>query len=196
MLPLPITLELTLVYCRYRCAQEFILSYCRHRSHLSLARALPIRMHAGVHTLVLPSPITLELSSCTANTDVCRSLMLSYCRCLLHWSLARVPRHRCIQLVKSHIPPLSNLASCRGAYIQFPGLNLPITPYFTSNGSHTLLGIPRVLSSVAEPLKFHMFSFSPWYDPCLPEKSPTVCLLQLVAYLNEVFYTFQTHSLA
>ena len=41
--------------------RSFILSYCCRRSHLSLARALPIRMHAGVHTLVLPSPITLEL---------------------------------------------------------------------------------------------------------------------------------------
>ena len=41
--------------------RSFILSYCYRRSHLSLARALPIRMHAGVHTLVPPSPITLEL---------------------------------------------------------------------------------------------------------------------------------------
>ena len=59
--------------------RSFILSY--RRSHLSLARALPIRMHAGVHTLVLPSPITLELmlvyalepSSCTADMDARRS---------------------------------------------------------------------------------------------------------------------------
>jgi len=41
--------------------RSFILSYCYRCSHLSLARALPIRMHAGVHTLLLPSPITLEL---------------------------------------------------------------------------------------------------------------------------------------
>jgi len=48
MLPLPITLELTLVYCRYGCTQEF-------------------------YTLVLPSPFALEPSSCTADTDARRS---------------------------------------------------------------------------------------------------------------------------
>ena len=59
-----------------------------------------------------------------------------------------------------------------GAYIKIPGFNLPITPYFKSNGSHTLLGIPRVLSSATEPLKFHMFTFSLWYDPFPSWKIP------------------------
>jgi len=48
MLPLPITLELTLVYCRYGCTQEF-------------------------YTLVLPLPFALEPSSCTADMDARRS---------------------------------------------------------------------------------------------------------------------------
>jgi len=48
MLLLPITLELTLVYCRYGCTQEF-------------------------YTLVLLSPFALEPSSCTADTDARRS---------------------------------------------------------------------------------------------------------------------------
>ena len=39
-----------------------MLSYCRRRSHWSLARALTTGMHAEVHTLVLLSPITLELT--------------------------------------------------------------------------------------------------------------------------------------
>jgi len=48
MLLLPITLELTLVYCRYGCMQEF-------------------------YTLILLLLFTLEPSSCTANTDARRS---------------------------------------------------------------------------------------------------------------------------
>jgi len=48
VLPSPITLELTLVYSQYRCTQES-------------------------HALVLPSLFALEPSSCTANTDACRS---------------------------------------------------------------------------------------------------------------------------
>ena len=39
-----------------------MLSYCRRCLHWSLARALTIQMHAGVHTLVLLSLITLELT--------------------------------------------------------------------------------------------------------------------------------------
>ena len=53
MLPLPITLELTVVYCRYGCTQEF-------------------------YTLVLLSPFALEPSSCTADTDARRSSPRSY----------------------------------------------------------------------------------------------------------------------
>ena len=66
--------------------------------------------------------------------------MLSYCRRLLHWSLARVPRHRCIQLFKSHIPPLSDLTSffsfsfsvilLKGyGCLALPGLALPHASY-------------------------------------------------------------------
>ena len=65
--------------------------------------------------------------------------------------------------------------------------DLPTNPYFESNGSHTLLDIPSAFSSAAEPLEIHTFSSSPWFYPFLPEKSPMVCLLQLMAYLNDIF---------
>ena len=118
MLPPLIALEPMLMHCRYGCMQEFTLSCCRRRlhwssrsciadtdvrrslmlsyccrcSHWSLARALPIQMHAGVHTFVLPSPITLELTLVYSRYGCMQEFnALILPSPFLHWSLACVP---------------------------------------------------------------------------------------------------------
>jgi len=93
------------------------------------ARVLPIRVCAGVYTLVLPSPFALEPSSCTADTDARRSshsraAIADYTGAQLVYS-----QYRCMQEFNALILPLPITLE--------PSSCTPTQMYSTRQVSHT-----------------------------------------------------------